>query len=447
MKRLTRIVFAVIATFTLLFINVGAFTMHAFAWEDSKTWNTAPSWNNEPTWKTPPKWESPKWKSSGWNTQPSWKTSPNWQNPGWESSPNWQNPGWENQPSWENQPNWQSPGWENQPSWGNQPNWNEPNWKDPNWQNSGSNQPPGQNSDGSNSHDPTSPDGLQPNVPGDQNSPIPPNDQNNPQSKDQTNNQVDSDKDNKNNTNKDNADNSTDDSEAPFWDFKPVTDKDAIKFIAKDIVGGNIEFISKGLNENLTLEDYLKNRNKMGISGFKLITKGDPTVGALYDGYDLVKKSKETYDKYKTYKSVKELDNLRKAGNLIEYARQTQELAEAGKSFSAGNPVVSAITMPLTIWDTVDNVNKLNNAKTAEEKTDAKWGLVDNAGSFITGAAPFVAMIPGAQPIAAGMIVVGTAISAVSLGRKLWKNRKEIWENVTKKGKKAWNWLTSKFKG
>ncbi|MBS4193294.1 hypothetical protein KHA94_24730 [Bacillus sp. FJAT-49705] len=431
MKRLTRIVFAVIATFTLLFINIGAFTMHAFAWEDSKTWNTPPAWNNEPTWKTPPKWESPKWKSSGWNTQPSWNTSPNWKSPGWEKSPDWK-----------------SPGWENQPPWGNQPNWNEPNWNDPNWQNPGSNQPPGQNSDGSNSNDPTSPDGLQPNVPGDQNSPMPPNDQNNPQTKDQTNNQVDLDKDNKNNTNKDNTDNSADDSEAPFWDFKPATDKDAIKFIVKDIVGGNIEYISKGLNEDLTLKDYLDNRKKMGISGFKLITKGDPTVGAVYDGYDVYKKSKDTYDAYKTYQGVKELSDLKKAGDLIEYARKSEELARAGKTFSPGNPVVSAITMPLTIWDTVGNVNKLNNASsTADEKSDAAWGLVDNAGSILTGAAPFVAMIPGAQPIAAGMVVVGAGLSVVSLGRKLWKNRKEIWENVTKKGKKAWNWLTSKFKG
>ena len=437
MKRITRSVFAVIAAITLLFINIGAFSIQAFALEDANTWNTAPSWSNEPTWKTPPKWESSKGKSSGWNTQPTWKTSPDWSSPGWEQSPDWKNSGWENQPSWDNQPNWQTPEWENESPWGNQPNWNAPNWMNPEW-----NELPDQKNDNSHVNPPTSPNGNQPNVQGNPDSTNTPND-NTPQDHEQ----ITYEKDNNNGKNNQNS-KPQDSLDDPFFGFKDVTGKGAASYIVKNIVGGNIKLIDKSLrNGDLTLKDYLKSRKDMGFSGFKLFTRGDPTVDALYDGYDLLKKPKDIYDKYKIFKDVKKVDDLRKSGDLIEYARKSKELYETGKSFSTGNTVVSAITMPFTIWDTVDNVKKLNNAKTSDEKTDATWGLVDNAGSLLTGVAPFVAMIPGAQPIAAGMVVVGVAISAVSLGRKLWKNRKEIADNVVKKAKKVGKWFKSLFKG
>lgn len=462
MKRIIRGMFAVFAALALMFINIGPFAISVLATDDSGTWKTPPSWNTEPAWKTPPKWEGPKWKSSGWktqpswntapnwqspgwNTQPSWKTQPNWQSPGWESQPNWQSPGWENQPSWENQPNWQSPGWENQPPWENQPNWNDPNWNGPNWNNPNSNQKPDPNSNGTNNNDPTSPDGLQPNVPGDPNSPIPPDDKNNPLKEDQTNTQKDSETET---SNKGKNNKSEDDSADPFWKFDDYKPKDAIDFAFKEVVGGNIELIDDYLRSgDLTLSDYLKSKGKIGYAGFKVFTKGDPTADALHDGIDVAQKSKELYDYYKSYKEIKKVDDLRKAGDLLEYAQKSRELYETGKSFSTGNAVVSAITMPLTIWDTVDNVKKLNNAKTADEKTDAKWDLAENAGSLLTGAAPFVAMIPGAQPIAAGMAIVGTGISLVCAGRKLWKNRKEIGENVAKKAKKVGKWFKSLFKG
>ncbi|MGN7402171.1 hypothetical protein ACTHO0_20150 [Cytobacillus praedii] len=454
-KRL-RIVFAIIATAALLFLNTGPFILYASAWGESNTWTTSPSWNNEPTWKTAPKWETPQWKSPGWNTQPTWKTQPNWQNPGWntepswktspdwsspgwENQPNWNSPGWETQPGWENQPNWNSPGWETQPGWENQPDWQDPNWNDPNGGNSNSNPTPGQNN---NINDPTSPDGTKPNNPGDPNSPNPPDD-NNPQSNDQTDNQNDSNTENKNNNDK-----SGDDLDGPFFDFKDPKVKDSIDYIVKDIAGGTINLVDQSLRKgDLTLQDYLKSKGSMGFSGFKVFTKGDPTLDGLYDGIDLVKNSKEVYDKYKIFKEVKDVDNLRKAGDLLEYARHSQDLYEAGKSFSTGNAIVSAITMPLTIYDTVGNIKKLNDAKTAEEKTDAKWDIAENTGSLITGAAPFVAMIPGAQPIAAGMVVVGTAITAVAAGRKIWKNRKEIGKDIVKKAKKVGKWFKSLFKG
>lgn len=454
MKRLIRVIrvmFAIIATFTLLFINIGPFTVNVLAWENSPNWSTPPAWNNESTWKTPPKWETPKWKTSpkwespGWDTQPSWKTSPNWKSPGWDTQPswknqpNWESPGWENQPSWENQPNWESPGWETQPPWENQPNWNEPNWNQPNWENPGWNQMPGQNNDGSNVNDPTSPDGITPNTPGDPNSPIPPNDHDNNSPNEHPGNQLNPEQSKEKSKDASNEN-------GPFFEFVNPDAKGAIKFSVKDIVGGNINLIDQYYRKgNLDLKDFEKWGKNTFTSGFKLFTKGDPTVDALYDGYDFIKKPKEIYDKYNTYKEVKRVDDLRKAGNIVDYAREFENLYQNGKSFSTGNTVVSAITMPLTIWDTVDNVKKLNNAKTAEEKSDAKWGLFENSGSIIAGAAPFVAMIPGAQPIAAGMVVVGAAIGAISLGRKLWVNRKKIVDNVVKKAKKIGNWFKSLF--
>ena len=98
------------------------------------------------------------------------------------------------------------------------------------------------------------------------------------------------------------------------------------------------------------------------------------------------------------------------------------------------------------IKDTVDNVGKLNSASTSEEKTNAAWDLVGNTGEIITGLAPAVAMIPGAQPIAAGMVVVGGVLSIASLGQKLYRNRKEIISNVKDKFNKAKESVTGFFK-
>ncbi len=454
MKRTIRIIFALFATLALMFINIGPLALSALAWKDSNTWTTPPSWNTEPTWKTPPKWEGPKWKSSGWDTQPTWKTQPNWQNPGWntqpswKTEPNWQSPGWNTQPSWktqpdwqspgwENQPNWQTPGWENQPSWENQPNWNDPNWNGPNWNNPNSNQLPDPNNNGTNT-DPTSPDGLQPNVPGDPNPPISPYDKNNPLTDDQTNQQEDFDSANNNNNEKDD----------PFFQFDSPKAKDVADYVVGDVVGGTIDFIDDSLrNGDITITDFLKGKASMGYSGFKVFTSGDTSFDALHDGYELLKAPKEIYDKYKIINDLKNVEELRKAGRITDYVREFEQLYKTGKTFSTGNAIVSTITMPLTIWDTVDNVKKLNNATTAEEKSDAKWGLFENSGAILSGAAPLVAMIPGAQPIAAGMAIVGLGIGAVGLGRKLWKNRKEIADDVVKKAKKVGKWFKSLFKG
>ena len=103
-------------------------------------------------------------------------------------------------------------------------------------------------------------------------------------------------------------------------DFKDPKVKDSIDYIVKDIAGGTINLVDQSLRKgDITLQDYLKSKGSMGFSGFKVFTKGDPTLDGLYDGIDLVKNSKEVYDKYKIFKEVKDVDNLRKAGDLLEY--------------------------------------------------------------------------------------------------------------------------------
>ncbi|MEK5037275.1 hypothetical protein [Sporosarcina sp. FSL K6-3457] len=80
--------------------------------------------------------------------------------------------------------------------------------------------------------------------------------------------------------------------------------------------------------------------------------------------------------------------------------------------------------------DTYDNVNKLKNATAA-----------------------FVALIPGGQPIAAGMVVVDGVLVLASSVHKLIRNRKEIVSDLKKKekaiadgAKKTWGKITSIFK-
>ncbi|MBS4193298.1 DUF2974 domain-containing protein [Bacillus sp. FJAT-49705] len=92
MNKLIKVMFVLIAIFTLLFTNIGLQIPNAYAWENAPSWNTPPTWNDKSTWETPPTWESP-----GWEKQPSWNNQPGEQAPGWKTPPKWNEPNWNQQ--------------------------------------------------------------------------------------------------------------------------------------------------------------------------------------------------------------------------------------------------------------------------------------------------------------------------------------------------------------
>lgn len=408
MKRFLRILFASIAIFALLFVNLGPYTIHVFANESGSSVGSAP------------KWEKPVWKKPEWNKPSSSK--PTWEKPEWEK-PSWDKPEWD-RPDWE-KPQWDRPEWE-KPEWG-KPEWTKPDWEKPEWTQPNWNDPSG-------NHDPSQ------NINGNQN---PSNDPSNPP-QNGTNDPINSEN-NGSNEQPGGTTNDKADKDSPFINLNLPSFDDTSKHFYKDFIVKPVELLIKDLDGTLTDKDVNKAIRNLYKNGFKLFTKEDPTITGIFDAYDFGMKTKEYFDKAKTFDTYKKIHDLKKAGNIADAARELENLRQAGKAFSTGNAVVSALTMPLTIMDTVNNVNKFKNATTAEAKEDAAWGLVDNTGSLLTGAAPFVAMIPGAQPIAAGMVVVGVTLSGIALGRKLWKNREKIVTDVKQKAKKVKKWFKSIF--
>ncbi|MGD6857953.1 hypothetical protein ACQCVO_23225 [Bacillus infantis] len=398
-------------------MNPGFLAINAHAWE---TWNSNPGWNNNPTWNSPG-WESPpEWTNPGWETAPDWQTKPDWTKPAWETAP-----------EWNNQPEWNTKPWETKPEWNSGPGNNNPNGpsSNPNGNNPGNNQ-------GSNPNNPST-------VPGGNTNNPPPGP---PYSQDYKNPGLET-LDQLNQTKNPQSNNNSSTSEDPFLTINPPKPYDAAKFSAKDIVGGTINLTDKVLRGNeLELKDYLDYKKGMAVNGFKTFTKGDPTLDAIYDSQSFYKNSKDLYQKYKTFETFREINRLNNAGDILTAAEKFDDLYRAGKTFSPGNAVVSAITLPFAVNDTVNNVKKFNSAGTSEEKSAAAWDLVGNSGEIITGLAPAVALIPGAQPIAAGMVVVGGALSLASLGHKLYRNREKIVKDVKKKFTKAKEKVTGFFK-
>lgn len=415
MKKLKRTFLSLAAIAVLLLMNPGLLAIQVYAWDN---WTSQPQWNNpawsQPGWTTPPDWKDP-----------AWTTPPEWQDPSWKTSPEWNDSNWKNAPEWNNTPQWNNSPWQTSPEWS----------KDP--------ANPDQTGPGVNPNNPsTSPDGTNsPNQ--DRKLPGPPY---NPDYKNpglETLDQIDQTI--KQPSGKDEKTASEDES---FFNFENMKPKDAISFAVKDVIGGTADLAVQVVTENkeLTLKDLLNNRKSIYLSGFKSLTKGDTTVDFLYDSADTVSGAKGVLDSVKTYQLLSEYENLKKAGNIIAAAEKYDELLQAGKTFTPANAVVSAIAMPFTIMDTVENVGKFNSAKNTDEKVAAGMDLVGNAGGIISGAAAGVALIPGAQPIAAGMLVVGGVLSLASLGYKLYSNREKVVKDIKNKFKKAKEKVTGFFK-
>ncbi|MCA1037806.1 hypothetical protein [Bacillus infantis] len=434
MKSVKRIFVSLMALAVIFFMNPGFLAINAYAWE---TWNSNSGWNNNPTWSSPGWESSPEWTNPGWETAPEWQTKPDWTKPAWETAPEWQTkpdwtkPAWETAPEWNNQPEWNTKPWETKPEWNSGPGNNNPNGpsSNPNGNNPG-------NNPGSNPNNPST-------VPGGNTNNPPPGP---PYSQDYKNPGLET-LDQLNQTKNPPSNNSSNTAEDPFLSINSPKPYDVLKYSAKDIVGGTINLADKVVRGNdLELKDYLDYKKGLAVNGFKTLTKGDPTLDAIYDAQSVYKNSKDLYQKYKTFEEFRNINNLKKAGDIIEAAEKFDDLYRAGKTFTPGNAIVSAVTLPFAVNDTVNNVKKFNSAGTSEEKTAAAFDLVGNSGEIITGLAPAVALIPGAQPIAAGMVVVGGVLSLASLGHKMYRNREKIVKDVKKKFNKAKEKVTGFFK-
>ncbi|MCA1042489.1 hypothetical protein LCM00_23655 [Bacillus infantis] len=423
MKSVKRIFVSLMALAVLFFMNPGFLAINAYAWE---TWNSNPGWNNNPTWSSPGWESSPEWTNPGWETAPEWQTKPDWTKPAWETAPEWQTkPDW-TKPAWETAPEWNTKPWETKPEWNSGPGSNNPNGPSGN---------PNGNNPGSNPSNPsTVPGGSTNNPP-----PGPPYSQDYKNPGLETLDQL--------NQTKNPPSNKSNQPEDPFLTVNPPDPYNVLKYSAKDIVGGTINLADKVVRGNeLELKDYLDYKKGLAVNGFKTLTKGDPTLDAIHDSHSIYKSSKDLYQKAKTFDEFRKINDLKKAGDIIEAAEKFDDLYRAGKTFTPGNAIVSAVTLPFAVNDTVNNVKKFNSAGTSEEKTAAAWDLVGNSGEIITGLAPAVALIPGAQPIAAGMVVVGGVLSLASLGHKMYRNREKIVKDVKKKFNKAKDTVKGFFK-
>ncbi|MEK5037267.1 hypothetical protein [Sporosarcina sp. FSL K6-3457] len=400
MRRALRQIGAIIAILFILFMNVGSFALQAHAAGD---WDA-------------PKWDAPKWDAPTWDA-PTWEVE-EWESPDWELS-EWKATEWKS-PEWELS-EWKAPEW-------NGSEWVVPNLNSPMHQ--GGNGKQESVNDNVNIDDPESsvklPDGT--TIPTDKEGPTHPT-----------------------------LDKIVPQPEEPFFTIDGPTPYSGGK-LAKDIAKETINFVDKVLKNQDDidydpLKDFGKSGKNMIYSGFKTFTKGDTTLETGAQVYDFVKGAKNLKGKYDTYKEFIDIKRLKDAGDVAASLQKYDDLVRAGKTFTPANAIVSAITLPFTVKDTYDNVNKLKNASTAEEKRNTRWDLAGNAGELLTGTAAFVALVPGGQPIAAGMVVVGGVLVLASSAHKLIRNRKEIVADLKKKGKaiadgakKTWGKITSIFK-
>ena len=183
--------------------------------------------------------------------------------------------------------------------------------------------------------------------------------------------------------------------------------------------------------DDVTFKDYLSHRNGLFLGVGKTILKNNSdAMDTIFDGVDAVKSGAE---------AIKMINTIRGAGSAAETAGQvgtvtrsaaqvTGNVAQAGsvaKTLVPASAFVSTAFLPMTIYATVQDVKSISGTS-GMERTDAIMSTIGNAGSVIAGLAAPVALIPGAQPIAAGMLAVGAAASAVSLGYSAFRNRKKI---------------------
>lgn len=235
-----------------------------------------------------------------------------------------------------------------------------------------------------------------------------------------------------------------------FISFKTPELNDVLGF-TKDMLGETVDLSYRGITEGpLTNGDFWKSKANILNAGFKMFVQDDQSLVAGDDLVTAFGYGQDLHDSWKFFNEYRQISNLRSAGDIITAASRYTDLLNQTKTISPGNAIISTVTMPFTVAETVGNVNKLINASDSETMTDAAWDLAGNTGSLLTGAAPLVALIPGAQPLAVGLFAVGTVISLASVGRKLYKNRKEIVADVKKKygiaKKKIGNFFNSIFK-
>lgn len=220
----------------------------------------------------------------------------------------------------------------------------------------------------------------------------------------------------------------------PFINFTKPSLYDALKFSFDDVLGGTVLFVEEAIRNNseVTLKDYNKHRNDLIWTGFTIFTD-DPTIEAIDNIYSAID---DTID---ISEETKKILDIGKAGDIIDALDNVEDISHISKTFTPANAVVSAALLPFTIYDAANNYKEFKDAKTSEEKTNAGFDLAGNAGDFLTGLAPAAAFVPlpGARAVAVGMLVIGGTLSLVSLGHKLWRNRKKIAEDVGKKFNQA----------
>lgn len=207
-----------------------------------------------------------------------------------------------------------------------------------------------------------------------------------------------------------------------------------IKFTSK-MLGDTVNFADKLARQtDASPSDLYKYRNNIFYSGIKTFTKGNEALEGVFAGVDTVRTGKKLYE---------EINKIRDARRSIDLASQAGSISStaqlvnnpATKTFTPANAIVSTALLPFSIIDTVNNVQKIQSTS-GTDRTDAIMSTIGSVGDVITGLAAPVAMIPGLQGVAAGMVVVGTAASLISLGYKTFRKRKEIVKGAKNLAKK-----------
>ncbi|CAG9620269.1 hypothetical protein [Sutcliffiella rhizosphaerae] len=198
---------------------------------------------------------------------------------------------------------------------------------------------------------------------------------------------------------------------------------DAIKFISKDIVGSTVNFADKMVraDDADALRNFTDFQKGMFLSGVKTFTKGNDFFDSAFMVKDVVDSSKKAYDAISDYSTLRNIRDLSRAGRIDD----ALQMAGSVKSFSATNAIVSTALLPFSVADTWNNAQSIQGTS-GWDRADAIMNTIGSAGGVISGLAAPVAMIPGGQVVAAGLLAVGTVLSLGSVVYKAARNWRKI---------------------
>lgn len=208
--------------------------------------------------------------------------------------------------------------------------------------------------------------------------------------------------------------------EETFFTWNELDFEGLSELFFKEILGGTVDYANEVLlkDPNAKFSDHVFKWGDNAFSIFSSFTEDDPTVDAIDGISDAIEAGEAARDGLNFYRGI--------------------------KTITPGNAVLSAISLPFSAIDTWKNGKEWVDASNSDERWEAGIETVNSFGNTLLNAAPIVAFIPGVgQGVVAGLAITGGVLAIGSTAVKLWRNRREIINDIGKKVRKIGEGITN----